>query len=762
MRRSTITFLIISLCCTTWGIAETIIVSGDVSGTWSADTVLVEGEIRVPPEMTLVIEPGVEVLFQGHYKFIVDQDAILLAVGTDQDSILFTATVPDTGWHGIRFLGASDSCRMEYCHITYGKATGQNEDQSGGGIYVSYTELTLKNCRIDHCSADLYGGGICGVDSSSIEMHQCYISNCYAHSGGGVSAYNLTNLNMLNCYLIGNEVNQCGGGIECLITPGLVTDNVIKDNSSDHGGGIYIVGEPSPVIKGNLISLNSAHQGGGGLKINNSDAEITKNIILENISDGLYIEDGGGIFLNEANVELDRNIIYRNSTIGSGGGIFVGWSSSPYIHDCIIADNYAIWKGGGLWSIFSSHPTLKRNIIIRNRAMAVGGGLGCRPNSYPNSIRNLISANYSSDGGGIHSEEDLTYNIENNTICGNITPGGAGGILSHTGEPILISCILWANIYYQIGVFGYPIPQVIYSDIQDTLWPGHGNIDEDPLFIDPALNDYRLQWGSPCIDTGDPDPQYNDPDGTRADMGAFYYDQSMPIRILLTPHEIPYLLEETGGAMDFTVRVTNIDTAYQTAIAWCDATMPDSTIVGPLFGPVTLNVPPSVTFDGIRTQTIPGRAPFGVYHYNVYAVVGADTSKDSFMFGKLGTTEGGYEGWSNYGEPLGEGGFITYHSSVPTAFALHQNYPNPFNSYTTIRFDLPEASRVKLELFDIAGRLVGAQRVYPSGAAPIITGWRDAGHHEVTFDASGLPSGLYIYRLEAGEYRDSGKMILLK
>jgi hypothetical protein len=238
-------------------------------------------------------------------------------------------------------------------------------------------------------------------------------------------------------------------------------------------------------------------------------------------------------------------------------------------------------------------------------------------------------------------------------------------------------------------------------------------------------------------------------------MGAFYYDQSMPVRILLTPYEIPYLIEETGGTFDFTIRMTNIDTAPQTVTAWCDLTLPDSIIICPMIGPVTLTINPSTTIERERTQTVPGNASFGVYHYNAYAVVGADTSKDSFMFGKLGTVlDGSYDGWGNCGEMLdSRGSSRTAHQAIPSKFTLHQNYPNPFNASTTIRFDLPEACPVSLEIFDINGRFV---------ESPLHHSWREAGQHEITFDASELPSGVYVYRLETGDFVSSAKMVLIK
>ena len=77
-------------------------------------------------------------------------------------------------------------------------------------------------------------------------------------------------------------------------------------------------------------------------------------------------------------------------------------------------------------------------------------------------------------------------------------------------------------------------------------------------------------------------------------------------------------------------------------------------------------------------------------------------------------------------------------AEVPEAFVLEANYPNPFNPQTTIRFSVPEASVVKLVVFDVLGREV---RV-------LVDGTREAGTHEVVFEAGDLPSGTYLVRLE--------------
>jgi hypothetical protein len=75
--------------------------------------------------------------------------------------------------------------------------------------------------------------------------------------------------------------------------------------------------------------------------------------------------------------------------------------------------------------------------------------------------------------------------------------------------------------------------EVTYSDIEGG-WVGEGNIDADPLFVSPDNGDFHLQSDSPCIDAGDPNSSY-DPDGTIADMGAYFYhqDDGVPIEIII-------------------------------------------------------------------------------------------------------------------------------------------------------------------------------------------------------------------------------------
>ncbi len=90
--------------------------------------------------------------------------------------------------------------------------------------------------------------------------------------------------------------------------------------------------------------------------------------------------------------------------------------------------------------------------------------------------------------------------------------------------------------------------------------------------------------------------------------------------------------------------------------------------------------------------------------------------------------------------------------SVPTGFSLGQNYPNPFNPSTTLEFSIPKSSHVVLEVFNVLGQSV----------ARLVDGAMSAGTYRTAFDASNLSSGVYLYRLKAGEFVQARKMVVMK
>ena len=111
------------------------------------------------------------------------------------------------------------------------------------------------------------------------------------------------------------------------------------------------------------------------------------------------------------------------------------------------------------------------------------------------------------------------------------------------------------------------------------------------------------------------------------------------------------------------------------------------------------------------------------------------TAIDDFTFVSFGTTTTAEE-----------------ETSLPAEYSLSQNYPNPFNPSTTIHYELPTRSHVVLKVFNVLGQEV----------TTLVDEAKLAGRHQVRWDADGFSSGVFLYRLQAGEFVETKKLILLK
>ena len=172
----------------------------------------------------------------------------------------------------------------------------------------------------------------------------------------------------------------------------------------------------------------------------------------------------------------------------------------------------------------------------------------------------------------------------------------------------------------------------------------------------------------------------------------------------------------------------------------------------PVAGPRTVTIPASGTVTRTLTQAVPGNAPGGLYTYSVQVGVfpGTVLSSDAFTFEKL-------ESLSD--RPSAEASDWTVSGwddaaalATATAPAEVGAYPNPFAASTTIRFSLDAPSDVRLAVYDVLGREV----------AVLVDGAVEAGTHTAEFDAAGLPSGLYLYRLSTGGRVYPGQLTVLR
>ncbi len=342
--------LVILFLFTLYLSADTYIPGGDVSGTWelTGSPFYIEGEITIPVGETLTIEPGVDVIFNGHFKFIVN--GFIEAIGTEADSILFTAADPVTGWHSLRFIDAPDSSHLSYCIIEYGNATGEIPDSHGGGIYCENSNPVITNCTfsgnyagehggairistnsnpiIEDCTfmdntAELIGGGI-SCDESDPQIINCLISNntslaVYGQPGGagGIGLTNNSQASVRNCTIMGNTANNAGGGIGCKEADAIIEYCNISGNNAGFGAGIF-VDNADPIIRRCTITGNSAAPyNGGGLESYANSTPLLENCTISGNYAAMY---GSGIYCKESNMTMVNTIIEGNT--GSEGVSF--------------------------------------------------------------------------------------------------------------------------------------------------------------------------------------------------------------------------------------------------------------------------------------------------------------------------------------------------------------------------------------------------------------------------------------------------------
>jgi len=219
-----------------------------------------------------------------------------------------------------------------------------------------------------------------------------------------------------------------------------------------------------------------------------------------------YGGGGGGVYVHNGSPKLTNCTIVGNSA-GYGGGGMLNENSNPILANCTFVGNSVERLGAAIFNI-GSNPSLTNCLLVANETGYWGcGGAMANSGSNPVFVNCVISGNLAPFwGGGIYNV-DSSPTLINCTVTENSTEHGNGIDNTGSSNSILVNCILWANTSSQISGNA----TVSYSDVQGGR-PGVGNIDADPLFVDPkgldgvagtADDNLRLLGGSACIDAGD-------------------------------------------------------------------------------------------------------------------------------------------------------------------------------------------------------------------------------------------------------------------
>ena len=514
---------------------------------------------------------------------------------------------------------------------------------------------------------------------------------------------------------------------------------------NNSGAAIYI-GNSDPYIKNSIFRNNQAGTSGGAIFMIFSSPLIENNTFVDNFVGYNFNGAGGAIYSNFSRPEIINNTFINNS---------VNSNSTSWVSHA---------DGGAILMIDSPDALVQNNLFVGNSVTA-SGNIGTSANGGAISLINFgariinntfidnstIIFSSVTDGGTIDLEGSSPL-IQNNIFANN--PGGGISFSSPSDGEIKYNAFhsnggdfVGSYVSGDLGVISTVNAN---GDPSDNFY----NIFQDPLFADPANGDYTLQSNSPAIDAGDPSSVI-DPDGTVADLGAFYFSLSPPaeLTIVLTPASGSIIIPSEGGSFEYDVAISNPDPSPVVFDVWIDVTLPNGSVVGPLVLRNTLNLPPGGQIArNDLIQSIPGNAPEGIYSYNAYAGNYPDAilSTDSFTFEKTGTAQTGRirSGW----ELDGWDGQNSFAEVTPADYRLVSPYPNPFNPSATVAFELPEASKIFLAVYDIQGRQV----------AVLENGLVNSGIHERTFHGNQLASGIYFARLNAGGQTFTQKMMLVK
>jgi len=569
---------------------------------------------------------------------------------------------------------------------------------NGGGIYSSGSTINANNVDFENNSSSNNGAAINSINSSIIVKNSAFNFNVSENLGGAIFVDPLTTCKIYN--------------------------SSFDNNGAFWGGAIATVGGGKLLVEGCNISFNTATG-------NNPNPDF----------DYPTFGGGGGIYQEWSDsLEIyDSEITNNTAATGAGGGIAVYLSNDVTINNIVLSDNSSSGppdypSGGGGVAFYRVDNVLFENSIIANNVSNdnSGGGIFFGSESGQASIvvhatfNRLTLVNNSALSGGAIFCWSAILNLYNSTLVQNEASNSewsGGGLASHyVTEPNIVNSLFYDNIPNSIhnGFQQTPV-LVAYSLVQED-WAGEGNlIDIDPLFMDQENEDYRLKLDSPCIDAGTADLDDDGEEdvieyaGHNPDMGAFeslhgptglqYITQDSMATLWWNPSTDPnfqyFVLEKSTDSLF----IENIDTVYLTQ---------------PVFDDTNID--------------------WGIpYYYRVASFIGFLTDYSEVI---SITIE-----WLS----------LTENNLAPNSYSLHQNYPNPFNPSTELHYDLPENAMVNITIYDMLGRVINNLV-----ASEQLSGFKSVKWNATNNFGQPVSAGVYLYRIEAGDFTQTKKMLLLK
>jgi len=343
--------------------------------------------------------------------------------------------------------------------ISGGFASGTSADLFGGGMYNQAASPTVSNCTFSNNVAGR-GGGMYNESASPTVAHTLFTDNVVEFGDGGGMYNDHSSPVIESSSFTNNAAQYSGGGMYSYYSSPLLTRCTFTNNSARDSGGGMANSYSSSRVRDSTFTANSAYTGGG---MDNHFAEVSSAVTGCTFT-GNSAYSGGGIdnvesWLTVANSTFVGNTAtgnrrFTNETFASGGGVY-NYAALPTLTNCVFIGNSAVYAGGGVFNSNSASSV--------NNSTFTGNTAG-------------------SWGGALYDEEVSSALVANSIFWGD-TVGSSVGELGDSGTgtaPTVTRCIVQGGDTSDVDI-----------------------ITADPLFVDAADGDLRLQAGSPAIDAGD-------------------------------------------------------------------------------------------------------------------------------------------------------------------------------------------------------------------------------------------------------------------